>query len=421
MCAKAAATLAVGVAVATAWRRLPSGVAHRLAEVSPGSGARFAACPRSVPRRPAGPGGTLPPVFEPGESVACAIVGAGFAGASTAYHLASRGVADVVILEREATWGAHASGRNAALGRQLCEDARVTELAVRGARFLRSPPADFCREPLWRPTGSLLWCEAEALAAELEERAAASDLRCARRGAAGVLERWPELAGGAGGVALHVESDGVIDVHALLGAYLGAARRAGVRLELGCDVTSIRGDDRGAVIETSKGPLLAKSVVNAAGAWVDEVARSAAARPGGFTPVQRHLFVTEPVSAPAMDSPFVWYLGADEFYVRREGAGLLLSACDELVSAPCDAQVLPGAAENLADVMSRAAPGLAELGIARAWACLRTFAADRQPVIGWDPSESWLYWVAGLGGHGATASPAIGDEAAADLFRRLRG
>ena len=75
--------------------------------------------------------------------------------------------------------------------------------------------------------------------------------------------------------------------------------------------------------------------------------------------------------------------------------------------------------EAVASKLTRIAPQLAELGIARAWACLRTFSETRQPVVDWDATRPWLLWVAGLGGHGATASAAIGEAAAAKLLARV--
>ena len=75
--------------------------------------------------------------------------------------------------------------------------------------------------------------------------------------------------------------------------------------------------------------------------------------------------------------------------------------------------------EFLAERTAALAPGLHSLAIARRWACLRTFAPDRRPFIGWDRTVQPLFWVAGLGGHGATASAAIGALAAETILERL--
>src|SRR5690606_16037276 len=94
-------------------------------------------------------------------------------------------------------------------------------------------------------------------------------------------------------------------------------------------------------------------------------------------------------------------------------------ACDAAEVAPCDPRVHPEAEAALGERLRRLTPWLADLPIARSWACLRTFAPDGRPVVGWDRDVPWLFWVAGLGGHGATACPAIGAMAAADITQKL--
>lgn len=346
------------------------------------------------------------------------LIGGGFAGAATAYFLAQRGAGRAMIVEREAVCGYHASGRNAALGRQIVEDDEVTKLTVHGAAFLRRPPADFSDAPLWSASGSVLVCPDAASQKQLLQRARRHEVVAEPITMAELFARVPRLRDmpGAGGVAF--PTDGVIDVHALLTGYLTAARRAGVAVKTRCEVSAIAPTGHGARVETSLGPIDARVVAICAGAWADDVAIRAGTKPRALTPIHRHLFISEP--DPAMDrgAPFVWHLG-DELYVRPEGAGHLLSSCDETPAPPEDAQVLPGAKTHLAQKLLRLAPDFADLGIARAWACLRTFAPDKKPIIGPDGERPWLYWVAGLGGHGATASAAIGERAAAGIHAQL--
>lgn len=353
------------------------------------------------------------------------IVGGGLAGAATAYALGRAGVDGVLIVEREDTCGHHASGRNAALGRQLTEDDAVTGYTTRGAAFLRRPPAGFSETPLWAQTGSVLLVDRPEDVDAMCRRAARWELPHAPIDVAGLAARWPALAGvpAAGGVCF--PTDGVIDVHALLQGFLRGARAAGARTAVRCEVLDIRGaggrldEPGGCTVLTSRGPVSCDCVVIAAGAWVEGLGRKAGARPTRYAPIQRHLFITEAVPALDPAAPFVWHVGAAEFYVRPERTGYLLSGCDEAEVAPCDAVPAPGAIQALADKLAPLAPRLAELGIARAWACLRTFAPDRRPVIGWDPHLPRLFWVAGLGGHGATGSAAVGQRAAELLLEKL--
>jgi D-arginine dehydrogenase len=354
------------------------------------------------------------------------IIGGGLAGMATAYALTSAGVSDVLVLEREVTCGYHASGRNAALGRQLTEDDAVTALTVRGAAFLRNPPAGFSETRLWAQTGSVLLVDRAEELARLCARAARWDLVHEVIGARELVAAWPVLEGVpmAGGVRF--PTDGVIDVHALLQGFLRGARGRGARVEVGCEVLGIRGAGAqpgpgACTVSTTRGEIACDCVVIAAGAWAEELGRKAGGRPARYAPIKRHLFITEAVPALADDHgrPFVWHIGEHEFYVRPERTGYLLSGCDEVEVAPCDAVPTPGAREALAEKLAPLAPRLAEIGIARGWACLRTFAPDRRPVIGWDADAPGLFWVAGLGGHGATGSAAVGQRAAALVLERF--
>jgi len=345
------------------------------------------------------------------------IVGGGFAGGATAFHLAQGGVRDIIILEREATCGYHASGRNAGLCRQMCDDDLVTGLAIAGAEFLRRPPAGF--SPLLDQTGSLLLSARPAVLEDIAARAARRDLPHERLGLDRVLGRWPRLTGVPAAGAVFFPTDGVIDIHALLTGFLNAARAGGTRVYQSAEVRRFRPGRGSVVVETSRGNVTAEVVVNAAGAWAGDIGRRAGAAPLDLVCLHRHLFLTERVPGVDRRAPFAWFVDREEMYVRPEEHGYLISACDGVPSEPCDARVAPDATGVLGERLRRVAPWLADLSVARAWACLRTFAADQRPVVGWDPDAPWLFWVAGLGGHGATTCAAVGRLAAGDLGRRL--
>jgi len=343
------------------------------------------------------------------------IVGGGFAGASTAFWLARAGVKGVVVIEREAICGAHASGRNAALCRAIADDDETTALTARGAQFLASPPDGFAR--LLDRSGGILLADDDAGIAALVARAQRHAIAHERISIDQIVAHWPQLAGvrAAGGVSC--PGDGVIDIGALLTGYLDGARRGGVRIVTSCELRAITPRGGGVAIETNRGSIEAKAVACAAGAWAGTVG-AIAGSDARFTPIKRHLFVTQPPSTPA-GAPWVWSLGREPFYARREGSGLLLSGCDAREHAPADVTPDDDARDMLAERIRRAAPGLGGLEVKRAWACLRTFAPDRRMHIAWDPMHPWLFWVAALGGHGATASAAVGERAAAALALRL--
>lgn len=325
-----------------------------------------------------------------------AIVGAGFAGCATARALARHGVSALVI-EREPALGRHASGRGAGLGRQLAEDDATTALTIRGAAALRQhyPEA-------WAPTGGILGFDDPTHAEAYVARARAHGVAHELIGRAAVLAHWPQLAGLPIAAAIHAPGDGTIDV-----------RRALDQMSDGLPIatgTPVHRAHAGGV-ETARGPVEARVVVDASGGW----AGSLTADPP-LDVRKRHLFVLE-AAAPTL-APFFWHLGTDELYVRSSGDGILVSPCDGEATPPQPQEPSPDADARLRARLDAAAPGWRS-GIARRWACQRAFAADRQMRLGRDATRPWLVWAAALGGHGATAAPAVGEVVAEAVLEAL--
>jgi len=339
------------------------------------------------------------------------VVGAGFAGAATAAALGRLGLGPGLILEREPIPGAHSSGRNAALAPQVEDDPVITALAVAGARRLRE--ATGSPDPMLRETGALYLGD-DREAAFLEGQVPTlADLGVP----AHLLTPWqarvrfPFLGGLRFEAALLSRTDGVIDIHGLLLRYLAEARGSGFSLATQCDVHGLSVENgRVTGVSTSRGDVRAEIVVDAGGAWAGRLGREA--RPLPLRPMRRHLFVSGPAPGVPADIPWVWDLAA-AYYFRREGPGLLLSPCDATEHPPGLPGTDPDAEALLAEKLARRAPGLGDLEIRRSWACLRTFAPDKRPVIGWDPAVRGLFHVSGLGGFGASTSQAVGEIAAA--------
>jgi D-arginine dehydrogenase len=298
----------------------------------------------------------------------------------------------------------HASGRNAGLCRQIAEDDRWTTLCARGARFLRTGFAGALRV-----TGSYLLVDDAATLEALAACAARHGIACAAASPDEVVARVPAVAGLACAAALHVPDDGVIDVAALLHGYAARAR-----VVTGAEVTAVR--DREVV--TTRGAVRARVVVDAAGAWAGAVGALAGARAAPLVPIRRHLFQLDDAGGPRVGDPYVWHVGAAEVYVRAGDDGLLACACESEPTPPGDVTVDPEATARLAARLAPA-PALAGRAITATWACQRTYAEDGAPRVGWDREVPWLCWVAGLGGHGATASAAFGEDAAAAIMERL--
>ena len=351
------------------------------------------------------------------ESTRFVIIGAGFAGAATAYALSRLGAGPGVILEREDAIGVHASGRNAGLLKVSEDDAVIRTLAVRTASHLATLASS---HELVHPTGGLTLVPATHSASvnQLRGDLARASVPAEVFASSSARERFPllkHLADETFDAALWCPSEGVVDVHALLSHYLKTARASGFALRMNCRVEElVQQSGRVVGVQTDAGAIRADIVIDATGAWAGRLGRNQRLP---LQPMRRHLFVSGRVNGASRDVPFVWVDGAD-FYWRGEGDGLLLSPCDETPVDPGLPSPDPAAAELLAHKIALHAPGFGDLLLRKNWACLRTFAPDRRPIIGADPGLPGLFHVSGLGGFGVMTSAAIGDLAAALLTDR---
>lgn len=297
------------------------------------------------------------------------IVGAGLAGAATAFHLRQLGARGVVVLEQEPVPGVHSSGRNAAMVRQEMDDARLQALADASVAVLRRG-----RLAEYRRCGSILLGPGDDAAA-----------------------KWIPAAQGSG---RYNPENGVVDVAALLQAYL-----RGTEVRYGTEVEALHPSPEGWSLETNRGRLQARVLVNAAGAWAGVLAGLP------LTPLRRHLFTSAPDATLDPDRPWLWDLEAG-YYVRPESGGLLLCACDETPAAPGDYSDDPDVLLDLLQKLAVHQPQWPEPRVVHHWTGQRTFAADRLPVVGFDATRPNLFHVAALGGHGVTLSDGIGRLAA---------
>ncbi|MCU0928417.1 MAG: FAD-binding oxidoreductase [Burkholderiaceae bacterium] len=346
-----------------------------------------------------------------------AIVGAGIAGASLACWLAPH--ARVVIVERECHPGVHATGRSAAMFIESYGPPQVRALTRASRAFLERPPAGFAEVVLLAPRGALV-VATEAQRASLEQhwdllRAGASTARRLDADEAHALVpvlRRDGLAGAA------YEPDATdIDVDALHQGYLRAARRAGATLICDAEVTAVERVGHDWELHTGTQRVRASVLVDAAGAWVDEVARLAGVPPIGIEPRRRTAFT---FAAPDGIETARWPLviGADEDWYLKPDAGQLLGSPANADPAPAhDVQ-----AEELDVALGihriEQATTLTIRRPRRVWAGLRSFVADGELVGGFDDAAPGFFWLAGQGGYGIQTSAAMGEACAALVLGR---
>jgi len=354
-----------------------------------------------------------------GESHDVIIIGAGVAGISLSYFLTELGVTDILILERESQPAYHATGRSAAVLVELDTIPALHQLKVQSAGFFRDPPSKFSEYPLLQQSGALLlfggpmWNMLRQAARSLEEMGTRLELLSP----AEAVARVPVLSEEHFEGAVLLPEDGQMDVHQLLQSYTHHARKKGAVQQLNTEVEAIRVENgRSVGVETRTGRFRARWIVNAAGAWAGTVGRMAGAAPIGFVP-HRRTIVTFPV--PEGVDVSGWPLVQSEvhkFYFRPESGGLLLLCpMDEDPMEPCDARPDDLVVAEGIERLTRMVPRLAPRTIRRAWSGLRTFSADRVPVVGEDPRLPGFFWLAGQGGCGIETSPIMG-QVAADLL-----
>jgi D-arginine dehydrogenase len=340
------------------------------------------------------------------------VIGAGVAGASAAYELAASG--RVVVLERESAPGYHTTGRSAALYTESYGSPVVRALTLASKAFFDAPPEDFAEHALLTPRGALFVAREDQLAALDRTLAEAKKLVPSVRAvnAAEALEISPALRPEyvAAGV---FEPDAMdMDVHAIHGGFLKGLRRRGGEVVTGAGVTALTRDRKTWIAETPMGAFAAPIVVNAAGAWCDEIAKLAGVAPVGLVPKRRTAITFDAPDGTDISS---WPLTIDVeegFYFKPEAGRILASPADETPSPPCDAQPEEIDVALIVDRFERAVC-FPVRAITHKWAGLRSFVADNTPVVGMAGDAEGFLWLTGQGGYGIMTSPAMGSAAAA--------
>ncbi|MEW6707962.1 MAG: FAD-dependent oxidoreductase [Pseudomonadota bacterium] len=345
-----------------------------------------------------------------------AIVGGGIVGAAIACFSAPH--RRVLLLEAEAAPGYHATGRSAALFTEAYGPPMVRALTRASRRFFDAPPAGFAAHALLTPRGTLfVGGPAQAAAVQaLHEKLLAEGTAAQRLSGEAARALVPVLRESAASAALLDPDAFDIDVEALLQGYLRSARAQGATVMLDARVRRLaRNGHDGWQIETETGRTLqAGTVVNAAGAWADELACLAGVPAIGLEPRRRSAFLFAP---PEGLDTHAWpaVIDIDERWYFKPDAGLLLGS-------PANADPVPPhdvVAEELDVALGihhiEQATTMAIRRPRSTWAGLRSFVADGEPVLGFEPDVPGFFWAAALGGYGIQSSPAVGRACAALL------
>ena len=343
------------------------------------------------------------------------VIGAGIAGSAIASFLSRR--ASVCLLEMESQPGYHSTGRSAALFAEPYGNAVVRSLTRASRAFFEAPPNAFTAVNLLKPRPVLITARAEQAAA-MEEFIAASEPSdgVLPQSAAEAISRCPILRPESVAYATLIGSPSDIDVHELQQGFLRVVKTQGGTVTTAAQVVGIERDSSGWIVTTTGQRIRAGIVVNAAGAWAGAVGKLAGAQDIGLRPLKRTAcLIAAPEGARLETWPLVMNV-AEEFYFKPEAGMLMLSPADETPAEPCDAQAEELDIAIAVDRLERATT-LQVRRVAHKWAGLRSFVADRSPVIGFDTLQPDFFWVAALGGYGVQTSPAVGNVAASLVLR----
>lgn len=343
------------------------------------------------------------------------IIGAGIAGASVGYRLA--GQRKVLLLEREAQPGYHSTGRSAAMFMEAYGTPQIQALTRASRAFYEAPPEGFCEHPLLEPRGCLYVASVEQR--DLLEATYAQNLANGTQVSLldrdGALALVPSLRGEilAGAVLEPGAMD--LDVHALHQGFLRGLRQAGGELRCNAELVQAHFLDDLWQVELADGSCIkARQLVNAAGAWADQVAEQCGVAKVGLQPCRRTAFT---FPGPAAQDFARWpaVIGVDEsFYFKPDAGQLLGSPANADPVQPQDAA--PEELDLALGIYNIEA--ITTLEIRRpshSWAGLRSFVADGDLVLGFDPGMPRFFWLAAQGGYGIQ-SAAGASRLAADLL-----
>ena len=339
------------------------------------------------------------------------VIGAGIAGATAAAHLcADRSVA---LLEAEDAAGYHSTGRSAALWLQNYGPPDVRALTGAGRAFFESPPLGFADTPLMSPRKVVFAAPPEQAAALQHMLAEGLGLR--EISIAEVHAMVPALRPGYA-VRAALEADAFdIDVAALHQGFLRQARARGGVLALRSRAGRIEHKAGLWHAEVTGGAVFAAPVlVNAAGAWGDDVAHIAGVATLGLQPKRRTGAIIDPAPWQVTDWPMIADV-AHTWYVRPEArTRLMVSPADETPMHPHDVQPDDLDVAIAIDRMQQALD-IDVRRVEHSWAGLRSFLPDGSLGIGWDAAAKGFFWYIGQGGYGIQTSPAAG-RLVADLI-----
>jgi sarcosine oxidase subunit beta len=332
-------------------------------------------------------------------------------GASVAFHLARRGVTNVVLVEREPMLGAGSTGRNAGGVRHQFSNEANIRLSLESIRTLERF-ADEVGTPIdLHQDGYLFLLSAPESVAAFKrnvELQRSCGISVDWLGASEAERLAPGLDGSGVLGATFCQKDGIADPNGVTMGFAKAAQAKGVEIVRETEVTGIDvGSGRITGVKTSRGAIATPVVVNAAGPHARLVGRLAGVDVP-VDPYRRHIFIAQDFTRAVPPNRIMVIDFETTFYFHREGGGVLFGMGDPKEPAGFDTTVRWDFLPQVIEVAIRRLPALEDASISHAWAGLYEMSPDANPLIGPAPGLEGFYVINGFSGHGFQHSPAAG-------------
>ena len=347
------------------------------------------------------------------------IIGGGIVGSSIAWHLTHAGSKSVLVIERESSQGKGSTGKSMGGVRAQFSTPVNIQMSLYSIPFYAKfeevvgHPADY------RPQGYLFLATKDSHLKYLRDNFARQQklgLKTARLLPADEIRamlpqlRSDDVLGGS-----FCSTDGFVDPYSVMNGFMASAAEHGATLWKKTEVTGISGGKGPFTVETSRGPVSTRTVVNAAGAWSAQIARYVGIDLP-VEPLRRMLVPSEPFSDFPHSSPMVIDMSTG-FHFRPEGRGFLLAWNDPEETPGYKFDFEPSFIEKILIHAADRVPAFENLPVnpKRAWAGLYEMTPDHHCILGPVAAVPGFFLANGFSGHGVMHSPATG-KILADLI-----
>ncbi len=341
------------------------------------------------------------------------IIGGGIVGSSIAYHLIAAGCKDVLVIERETAQGKGSTGKSMGGVRAQFSTPVNIQMSLYSIPFYASFEERLGNPCDYRPQGYLFCATNDKHMAYLRanyEKQVAMGLKDVRMVTGDEIRgRFPQLRADDIVGGSFCSSDGFVDPYSAMIGFMTWAADHGAKLWKNTPVTGITRDANGiSVVETTRGPVSTRKLVNAAGAWAAGIAKMLDVDLP-VEPLRRMLVPTEPFDQFPHSAPMIIDM-SNGFHFRPEALGFLLAWNDPEETPGYKTDFEPSFIEKILTRAADRVPVFENLAVnpKRAWAGLYEMTPDHHPILGEAPGVPGFFLANGFSGHGVMHAPATG-------------